>query len=60
MYRLDTVTGKSEVFFQPKVPFDTSQYELKQVFLQVEGWDTDSDVHRGQEGPEAWTGPNGC
>ncbi|MGB6192720.1 MAG: prolyl oligopeptidase family serine peptidase, partial [Terracidiphilus sp.] len=33
-YRLDTVTGKSEVFFQPKVPFDTSQYELKQVFYK--------------------------
>jgi prolyl oligopeptidase len=32
LYRLDTVTGKREVFAQPKVPFDTSQYELKQVF----------------------------
>jgi len=34
IYRLDTVTGKREVFAQPKVPFDTSQYELKQVFFQ--------------------------
>jgi len=33
IYRLDTLTGKTEVFAQPKVPFDTSQYELKQVFF---------------------------
>ena len=33
IYRLDTVTGRREVFAQPKVPFDTSQYELKQVFF---------------------------
>jgi prolyl oligopeptidase len=32
IYRFDTVTGKREVFAQPKVPFDSSQYELKQVF----------------------------
>ena len=32
IYRLDTLTGKREVFAQPKVPFDSSQYELKQVF----------------------------
>ncbi len=32
IYRLDTLTGKTDVFAQPKVPFDTSQYELKQVF----------------------------
>lgn len=34
LYRLDTVTGKREVFAQPKVPFDTSDYELKQVFYK--------------------------
>jgi prolyl oligopeptidase len=34
IYRLDTLTGKREVFAQPKVPFDSSQYELKQVFYQ--------------------------
>jgi prolyl oligopeptidase len=34
IYRLDTVTGKRDVFFQPKVPFDSSQYELKQVFYK--------------------------
>ena len=28
------MTGKREVFAQPKVPFDTSQYELKQVFYK--------------------------
>ncbi|HUX43651.1 MAG TPA: prolyl oligopeptidase family serine peptidase [Terracidiphilus sp.] len=32
LYRLDTMTGKREVFAQPKVPFQTSEYELKQVF----------------------------
>ena len=32
IYRLDTMTGKREVFAQPKVPFDSGQYELKQVF----------------------------
>ncbi len=31
-YHYDVKTGKSEVFNQSKVPFDSSQYELKQVF----------------------------
>jgi len=34
IYRLDTVTGKREVLFQPKLAFDPSQYELTQVFFQ--------------------------
>ena len=34
LYRLDTVTGKRDIFFQPKVPFDSSQYEIKQVFFK--------------------------
>ena len=34
IYRLDTRTGKREVFFEPKIPFDSSQYELKQVFFK--------------------------
>ncbi len=34
IYRLDTLTGKREVFAQPKIPFDTDQYELKQVFFK--------------------------
>ncbi len=34
LYRLDTVTGKREIFAQPKVPFNTSDYELKQVFYK--------------------------
>ncbi|MGA3343911.1 MAG: prolyl oligopeptidase family serine peptidase [Terracidiphilus sp.] len=34
LYRLDTVTGKQEIFAQPKIPFDSSQYELKQVFFK--------------------------
>ena len=33
IYRLDTTTGKREPFAQPKIPFDSSQYELKQVFF---------------------------
>ncbi|HWE87678.1 MAG TPA: prolyl oligopeptidase family serine peptidase [Terracidiphilus sp.] len=34
LYRIDTTTGKREIFAQPKVPFNTGDYELKQVFLQ--------------------------
>lgn len=33
LYRLDTLTGKRDVFFQPKVPFDSSQYEIRQAFF---------------------------
>jgi len=32
IYRLDTQTGKRDVFAQSKVPFDSSQFELNQVF----------------------------
>ncbi len=32
IYRIDTTTGRRELFAQQKVPFDSSQYELKQVF----------------------------
>jgi prolyl oligopeptidase len=34
LYRLDTLTGKREIFFQPKILFDSSQYELAQVFFK--------------------------
>jgi prolyl oligopeptidase len=34
LYRLDTLTGKRDIFFQPKVPFDSSQYEIQQVFFK--------------------------
>jgi prolyl oligopeptidase len=34
IYRLDTTTGRREVFAQPRIPFDSSQYELSQVFFQ--------------------------
>ncbi|MGH9589826.1 MAG: prolyl oligopeptidase family serine peptidase [Terracidiphilus sp.] len=34
IYRLDTLTGKREVFAQAKVPFDSSQYQLIQVFYK--------------------------
>lgn len=32
IYRYNTRTGKSDVFFTPKIPFDSSQYEITQVF----------------------------
>ena len=32
IYRYDTRTGRSETFFTPKVPFDSGQYEVNQVF----------------------------
>jgi prolyl oligopeptidase len=32
IYSYDTKTGQSEVFAAPKVPFDSSQYEVTQVF----------------------------
>jgi len=34
LYRLDTMTGKRDIFAQTKTAFDTSQYELKQVFFK--------------------------
>ena len=33
MYRYDLTTGKSSIFRQPKVAFDPSRYETKQVFF---------------------------
>ena len=32
LYHYDVATGKSEIFAQPKVPFDSDQYEVTQVF----------------------------
>jgi prolyl oligopeptidase len=32
LYHYDIATGKREVFAQPKVPFDSDQYEVRQVF----------------------------
>ena len=32
IYRYDTKTGQSDVFFRPNTPFDSSQYEVTQVF----------------------------
>jgi prolyl oligopeptidase len=34
IYRYDMKTGKSTIFKQPKVDFDPSQYETKQVFYE--------------------------
>ncbi len=34
IYRYDTKTGRSEVFAAPKVPFDSTQYEVTQVFYK--------------------------
>jgi prolyl oligopeptidase len=33
IYRYDAKTGNAEVFATPKVPFDSSQYEVTQVFF---------------------------
>ena len=35
IYRYDMVTGKSELFRQPKVDFNPDDYETKQVFYRV-------------------------
>ena len=32
IYHYDTASGKSDVFYKSKVPFDSDAYELKQVF----------------------------
>lgn len=32
LYRIDTVTGRQEIFAQPKVSFAPDQYEIRQVF----------------------------
>lgn len=32
IYRYDVASGKTEVFAKPSVPFDSDQYEVKQVF----------------------------
>ncbi len=32
LFRYTVATGKSDVFAQPKVPFDSASYEVKQVF----------------------------
>jgi prolyl oligopeptidase len=34
IYRLDTADRQARGLFQPKIPFDSSQYELKQVFFK--------------------------
>ena len=34
IYRYDMVTGKSEIFRRPKVDFDPSEYETRQVFYK--------------------------
>ena len=34
IYRLDTLTGRRDVFAQTKAPFDSSQYQLIQVFYK--------------------------
>jgi prolyl oligopeptidase len=34
VYRLDTMTGKREVFGQTKIAFDAAQFEVKQVFIK--------------------------
>jgi prolyl oligopeptidase len=59
IYRLDTVTGKREVFFQPKIPFDSSQYELKQVFFKSKDGTQVPMFIAGKKGLKQ-DGPSGC
>lgn len=33
IYRYDTTTGKQDVFAAPKTPFESNEYELRQVFF---------------------------
>lgn len=32
IYRLDTKTGKQDIFFEPETPFDSTKYSVRQVF----------------------------
>jgi prolyl oligopeptidase len=34
IYRYDTKTGRSQTFFQPKIPFDSANYEIHQVWFK--------------------------
>ena len=34
IFHYDTTTGRSEVFYSDKVPFDSTQYEVKQIFYK--------------------------
>jgi prolyl oligopeptidase len=34
IYRIDTLTGKREPFSEPRTPFKTADYDLKQVFFK--------------------------
>lgn len=34
IYRIDTATGRRDIFAQSKVPFESARYELKQVFYK--------------------------
>ncbi len=34
IYRFDTATAKRDIFAKPDIPFDSNQYELKQVFYK--------------------------
>ncbi len=53
IYRIDTTTGKRELFAEPKVPFDTAQYETQTGLLQLKRRHPDPHVHRGQKRPAA-------
>jgi len=34
LYRIDTMSNKRDIFAEPKIPFETAQFELKQVFYK--------------------------
>ena len=52
LYRLDTLTGKREVFAQPKIPFDSGQYELRQVFFKSKDGTRIPMFIAGKKGPK--------
>ena len=58
IYRYDLAAGKSAVFRQPKVDFDSNLYETKQVFYQSKDGTRVPMFHHGEERAEAgWAEP---
>ena len=53
LYHYDVATGKTEIFAQPKVPFDSEKYEVQQVFYTSKGRHAHSNVHHFKKGIEA-------
>ncbi len=57
LYRLDTATGHRDLFAQPKIPFETAQYDLQQVFYKSKDGTRIPMFIAGKKGSEAgWHG----